>query len=176
MPNGPQMAKILPGQRPTGLYMADPNPPGLISRGNININDRPIVPNPREGGSSTVFSSSYGDDQGEHLIPLVSDRADSRPPHIMGEKEGEAYARKTGQNLGTFDTPGHATAYAHTLHLQQSGLKSRDGRTYNPNVPVPSWLEAPPDNIDVRMPSSMPQLGSPTLPRIYEMKRPLKNG
>lgn len=93
-----------------------PAPPPVYPRvlGNIDLNIRPVVKNPN-GGYSTVLSMSIGTDQGEVLIPQVSD--DGR---IMTPQEAIDQYRRTGRNLGVFRTPNEATAYAKWLHQQQA--------------------------------------------------------
>lgn len=88
----------------------------MATPGNIDLKHRPSVRN-ADGTASTVRSMSFGTDEGEVLVPTVSD--DGR---IMSPAEAFAAYRKTGRHLGIFPSEREATAYAKKLHYQQARL------------------------------------------------------
>lgn len=93
--------------------------PGRVAPGNIDLFKRPVVQNP-DGSISTVRSLSFGTDDGEVLIPTVTD--DGR---VLTDDEAIENYYQTGRHLGIFATPDAATAYAERLHQQQEQLYAR---------------------------------------------------
>ena len=81
-------------------------------KGNIDLNNRPIVKN-EDGSISTVRSMSFEEDGKEILIPTVVNGK------IVSEDEAIQHYYKTGEYLGKFDTVEEANAYAEQLHEEQ---------------------------------------------------------
>src|SRR5678809_335383 len=110
-----EMAKQT-GQVYRQIYTGPKNAPGMLQPGNIDLANRPRAKNPL-GGTSTVFSMSFEEDNREVLIPRVNLLG-----QIMSAEEAIAEFHRTHQHLGMFDTAENATAYAQALHQQQEAL------------------------------------------------------
>lgn len=122
--------------------------PGLLIQGNIDIDFRATlhVPNPFQGGFSSVDSTSYTvhrhDDKWarfvpfrripvkyqsvEVLVPSVVRRGNRWVVLPAGDGPWNTYTQ-TRKFLGMFDNIAHANRYANALHLEQAraGAKSR---------------------------------------------------
>jgi len=87
---------------------------GLVSPGNINLHNRPVVDNPT-GGKSTVYSMGIGIEKGrEALIPRVSDKG-----KILSEREAIDQFKKTHKHLGIYESRESAKRAAENLHKSQ---------------------------------------------------------
>jgi hypothetical protein len=92
--------------------MGNPLLPGQISAGNVNLSHRPSVPNP-EGGTSTVFSESGGQNGTEVLYPRVVNG------QILSSEDAWKHYLATGENLGKFQTVEAADQMGQMIHRQQ---------------------------------------------------------
>jgi hypothetical protein len=105
----PNLFAQTPPAKPPATNLFKPLRPG-----NIDLNARPIVENP-DKTFSTVRSITVGFDDGEYVLPTVSD--DGR---IMSDEEAIAAFRKSGRHLGVFATPAEAEAFARSLSNEQA--------------------------------------------------------
>ena len=99
-----------------------PNNSNIV--GNVDVTKQPIVQNP-DGTVSTVRSMSTNIDGKEVLLPTVSQ--DGR---ILSNQEAIDEYKRTGRNLGVFNTVEEANNAAQNLHLQEQQRVA----TNNPNT------------------------------------------
>lgn len=115
------------------------------ARGNIDLYNRPQYRQP-DGSISTVNSISIGTDEGaipsvngkgmEVLIPTIGRDKNGRPVQWTDEQAIENY-RKTGENLGKFNSIEDADKYAEMLHRQQEAYYSPENSPLRLNNVAP---------------------------------------
>lgn len=178
-PNQPLQPNASANPPVTNQYqqdMAQQNPKGLISPGNLPIWNRPSVQNP-DGTHSSEYSISYGDDGGhEVLVPTVVDGKfltpdGTKPPEGSPQeksmfKRAIQYGQRTGQNLGVFDNPDDADAYAGVLHNRGTALTGSQapmiqGASTNSLKPPAMASAMPPTPMPNVPASAAPPVGSP---------------
>lgn len=117
-PKVPQSKGLMPN-----AASSTSNKNGVIEKGNIDLNNLPVVKN-SDGSISTVRSVSFRINGAEVLIPtIVNGKA-------VSAKEALDHYNKTGEHLGKFSTQEAATKYAKSLHEDQDKMYS--GRTESP--------------------------------------------
>jgi hypothetical protein len=112
--------------------------PGLLSPGNIDLNNRPVVKN-KDGTISTVRSMSFEENGKEILVPTVSDSGT-----IMSDQQAIDQYHQSGKHLGIFGSVQAADSAAQAIHNQQDKRYSQPSRTapYLPSATTqPSFTE-----------------------------------
>src|SRR5213592_1303705 len=92
--------------------------PDWVGEGNINLFTRPYTRNP-DNSVSSLYSTSFGDDQGETLVPGVERHGGGIFRKPSGEFDPAAAAvqyRRSGEFLGKFKSPEESNTYAEQLH------------------------------------------------------------
>lgn len=137
-------------------FMATPNPKGLKEPGNLPIWNRPTVRN-ADGTHSSEYSTSFQDSKTgyEVLVPTIVNgkflTPDGKKPR-EGSAEEKAMFKKawdhylqTGENLGKFDSPANADAYANALHNRGAPSSGGSaGKTKSSPKPRTFYLEGEP--------------------------------
>lgn len=89
---------------------------GMQKQGNIDLNNRPSIPNP-QGGHSGVFTMTVGIDNGRTvLLPRVVNGK------ILSEKDAFNHFKNTGEHMGLFHSKEAADAYDKKLHEDMGWL------------------------------------------------------
>lgn len=135
-------------------------------RGNIDLTNRPQYKYP-DGRTATVESMSFGNDEGEILVPTIS-RDDKGNPIKLTDDEAIQRYYDTGEYLGKFDTVDESNKYADWLHRQQENYYLQPQRSM---VPVETISDEVNPYNDGTMPAYMSDLwylGDRDLPRGHE--------
>lgn len=114
------------------------NPPGLIEKGNININARPVVDR-GDGTFSTEDSITLGYDDWFVVVPTVINGK------VVDEKTAEEHFLQTGEHLGRFKTEEAANQYAEALHERQEeyyNLAPKSIASTPTQTPAPAQMPA----------------------------------
>lgn len=90
-------------------------PPGMVEKGNLDLDNRPIHFF-NDGTYGSELSFSIGTDKGETLIPQIVNGK------LLTRDEAIRHYQQTGENLGTFNSPEAADAYAQRVHERDQGL------------------------------------------------------
>jgi hypothetical protein len=104
--------------------------PEMVVPGNLDLSNRPQTFNKKEGGTSSVYSMSIGEEDAAGneltvLIPRV--RKDGK---IMSEKEAIEYYRKTKEHMGKFRSveaaDRYSKEYSDSLNNKNNKLKTQE--------------------------------------------------
>ena len=95
---------------------------GQIEKGNIDLNNRPVVRN-SDGSISTVRSISITEGKVTVLIPTVIRDRKGRGK-VVSDRDAIRHYQRSGEHLGKFSSSGDADRYAEQLHNQQAAQYS----------------------------------------------------
>ena len=99
-------------------------------KGNIDLNNRPVVKN-KDGSVSTVRSITVGFDDGYYVIPTVVNGK------IVSDDQAIQHFRKTGEYLGRYKTQKEADDYAQQLHYDEEQRVADAGKMTIPERETP---------------------------------------
>jgi hypothetical protein len=117
-PGGPDDTRVSPKNTNKPQKNQKKPPKGQIAKGNINLNNRPVVKN-RDGSISTVRSISMTEGRVTVLIPTVIRNPDGTGK-IVSNREAWRHYQRTGEHLGKFSSIEDADVYAENLHNDQA--------------------------------------------------------
>ena len=131
---------ILTGAAGSALEPHDlSNAEGMLEQGNIDPYSRKVE-HRADGSIATVESFSVNMDGMEVLLPSVIDGK------TVSMDDAIRHYEQTGEHLGKFDTPEHATAYAQKFHENQAAIYGRKEQGWRAPMLPPtgqmSWIEA----------------------------------
>lgn len=130
-----------------------PDAPGLVEKGNVDLNSRPEVPL-QDGKTATLKSASFNIDGVEVLVPTVSE--DGR---LLTEDEALDLYKRTGKHLGKFKSPDAATFYAKRLSKEQGTRYGQRSGTTDPDIDKIIGIESSGDTTAKNPRSSATGLG-----------------
>lgn len=115
---------------------------GLIVPGNIDLSNRPRVPN-QDGSISTVRSLGVNIDGREVLIPTVVGG------RVVSDDEAIREYKRTGKHLGIFSSPEASTAFGQRLHESEASKLSSPmpTQTYSITAPNGKTLDVTGDHV-----------------------------
>lgn len=94
------------------MQMTSNKPAGMITPGNIDLNNRPRVSNP-DGSYSTVRTMTFEEGGKTIMVPTIINGKQ------VSTKEAIDYYHKTGQHMGIFKDQKAADQYDEEMHKQQ---------------------------------------------------------
>lgn len=103
-------------------------PKGEITKGNIDLNNRPVVKN-RDGSISTVRSLTITEGNTAVVIPTVIKKPDGSGV-IVSDQQAIRHYQRSGQHLGKFSNIRDADTYARNLHNQQAAQYPNPGKSF----------------------------------------------
>jgi hypothetical protein len=118
-PGGADDTRVSPKQ--------EKRPKGEITKGNIDLNNRPVVKN-RDGSISTVRSMTITEGNTAVVIPTVIKRPNGSGV-IVSDREAIKHYQRSGQHLGKFSNIQDADTYARNLHNQQAAQYPNPGKS-----------------------------------------------
>ena len=119
-PGGADDTRVSPKQ--------EKRPKGEITKGNIDLNNRPVVKN-RDGSISTVRSITITEGNTAVVIPTVIKKPNGSGV-IVSDQEAIKYYQRRGQHLGKFSNIRDADTYAQNLHNQQAAQYPNPGKSF----------------------------------------------
>ena len=103
-------------------------PKGEITKGNIDLNNRPVVKN-RDGSISTERSITITEGNTAVVIPTVIKKPNGSGV-IVGDQQAIRHYQRSGQHLGKFSNIRDADTYAQNLHNQQAAQYPNPGKSF----------------------------------------------